>query len=218
MKSRNVIVSLFLALFVVAAGGAWWLFMSIDGMVKQAIERWGTEMTGVTVKVDSVKIRAADGRGTILGLSVGNPKGFEARHAVTLGEMRLTIDAASITRDVVVIRELVLVAPDVAYERGQGSDNLALIQKNLDAWAATNAGAKQKEAGPGRKFVIESIVIRDGKAHFSATLSAPMPVLQLRDVGRKSNGATAGEVARQAWRAVLGSVTSLASNFGPAIR
>ena len=218
MKSRNVIVSLFLVLFLFAAGGAWWLFMSIDGLVKQAIEHWGPQITGVTVKVDSVKIRASEGSGTIRGLTVGNPKGFEAKHALTLGEMRLTIDASSITRDVVVIKELLLVAPDVVYERGQGSDNLTLIQKHVDAWVAQNAGAKKKDEGPGKKFVIENLVVKDGKAHFGTTLSSSMPDLHLRDVGRKSNGATAGEVVKQVWGAMLGSVSNLASRVGSAIK
>jgi hypothetical protein len=218
MKSRNVIVSLILALFLFAAGGAWWLFMSIDGLVKQAIERWGPEITGVTVKVDSVRIQVAEGRGTIRGLVVGNPKGFQAKHSLKLDEIRLTIDPASITKDVVVIRELLLAAPEVVYERGQGSDNLSIIQKNADAWVAKNSGAPAKDAGPGKKLVIESLVIRNGKAHFGEAISLPMPDMQLRDVGKKSNGATAGDVVKQVWRAMLGNVGTLASSLGSAIK
>lgn len=216
MKSRNVIVSLILVLFVAAAGGAWWLLMSIDGLVKQAIEHWGPEITGVAVKVDSVRIQATEGRGTIRGLYVGNPKGFDAKHALTLGEMRVVIDPASITKDVVVIRELLLVAPDVVYERGQGSDNLTVIQKHVDAWVAQNAGPKKE--GPARKFVIESVVIKDGKAHFGAAISLPIPDLHLRDVGRNTNGATAGEVVKQVWGAIQHSITLLAMRAGSVIK
>jgi hypothetical protein len=218
MKSRNVILSLILALFVFAAGGAWWLYMSIDGLVKQAIENWGSQITGVAVKVDSVRIQAADGKGMIRGLVVGNPKGFEAKHSLKLGEISMTIDPASITRDVVVIRELVLVAPDVVYERGQGSDNLAIIQKNADTWVAANLGAQKKDAGPGKKLVIESLVIRNGRANFGPALSAAMPNIQLRDVGKKTNGAAAGDIVKQVWRATVGGVGGLAVNFGSAIK
>jgi hypothetical protein len=202
---------------VAAAGAAWWLFLSLDGLVKQAIQKWGPEITGVAVRVDSVKIELAEGRGTIRGLFVGNPKGFEAPHALKLGEMRLTLDPASVTRDVVVIKELLLVAPDVVYERGQGSDNLSVIQKNADAWVAKNAGATKSE-GPGKKFVIENVIIKNGKAHFGTTVSAPMPDLHLRDVGKKSNGATAGEVVKQIWGALLQSAGNLASRAGAAIK
>ena len=217
MKARNVVASLFLVLFLVAAGGAWWLFMSIDGLVKQAIERFGPEITGVTVRVEGVRIQASEGRGTIRGLVIGNPPGFAAPHAFRLREMRLTIEPASITKPVVVIRELLLVAPDVVYERGQGSDNLALIQKNVDAWVAKHAAAKADDA-PGRKFVIQNFVIRDGKAHFGTSLSSPIPDLHLHDIGKKTDGATAGEVVKQTWSALLRSVGNLASRAGAAIK
>jgi hypothetical protein len=217
MKTRNVVVSAVAVVLIAAAGAGYWLFLSLDGIVKHAIESWGPEITGVAVRVDSVKIDLAAERGTIKGLFVGNPKGFEAPHALTLGEMRLTLDAASLTSDVVVIRELLLVAPDVVYERGQGSNNLEVIQRNIDAWLAKNAGAK-KDAGPKKKFVIESVVIREGRAHLGNTISASMPLLQLRDVGKKTNGATAGEVVKQVWGAMLRSVGNMALRAGSAIK
>jgi len=118
---------------------------------------------------------------------------------------------------VVVIRELLILAPDVVYERGQGSDNLSVIQRNVDAWVAKQAGARQAGAGPGKKFVIENLIVRDGRAHFGTALATPMPSIHLRDVGRKSRGASAGEVVKQVWRAMLDSATNLASRAGSAI-
>ena len=217
MKTRNVILSAVVVVAVAAGGAAWCLFLSLDGLVKQAIQKWGPEITGVAVRVDSVKIEVTEGRGTIKGLFVGNPKGFSAPHALTLGEMRLTLDPASVTRDVVVIKELLLAAPDVVYERGQGSDNLSVIQKNVDAWVAKNAGAKKSD-GPGKKFVIENVIIRNGKAHFGTAVSAPLPDLHLRDIGKKSNGATAGEAVKQVWGALLHSAGNLASRAASAIK
>lgn len=218
MKTRNVVLSVVVVGALAAGGAAWWLFASLDGLVKQAIERWGPEITGVAVKVAGVKIEATEGRGTIKGLFVGNPKGFDAPQALKLGEMRLTLDPASLTKDVIVIRELLLVAPDVTYQRGQGSDNLAVIQKNVDAWVAKHAGAKDKDAGPGKKLIIENLRIQDGKAHLGTAVSMPMPSLHLRDIGKKSNGASAGEAVKQVWGAMLGSVGNLASRAGTAIK
>ena len=137
----------------------------MDGLLKQAIERWGPEITGVSVKVASVKLEPGQGRGTINGLVVGSPKGFDAPQTLKVGEMRLTLDPATLTKDVVVVKELLLVAPEVTYERGQGSDNMAVIQKHAEDWVAKNAGAK-KDAGPGKKFVIENLILRDGRVHF----------------------------------------------------
>lgn len=217
MKTRHKILSAFLIVALLAIGGAWWLFASLDGLVKQAIERWGPEITGVSIKVQSVRIEAAQGRGAIRGLVVGNPKGFKSPQALKLAEMRLTLDPASVTKDVVVIRELVLVAPEVSYERGQGSDNMTVIQRNVDRWVTKHAGAKP-DAGPGKKFVIENLRIQNGKAQLGTTLSVPMPDLHLREVGKKSGGATAGEVVKGVWDAMLRSVTNLAGRAGSAIK
>ncbi|HTQ76891.1 MAG TPA: hypothetical protein VMI15_02605 [Burkholderiales bacterium] len=203
------------AVVLLAAGAAYWLYASLDGLVKRAIERWGPEITGVAVKVQGVKIEPAQGRGTIRGLFVGNPKGFEAPHALTLGEMRLTLDPASLAKDVIVVKELVLVAPDVVYERGPGGNNLDVIQRHVDVWVAQHSGA---DSGPGKKLVIENAYVRDGKAHFGATLSAPLPDLHLRNIGKSSNGATAGEVVQQVWGAMLRSATGIASRLGSAVK
>ena len=218
MKTRSILLSFTAVVLLLLAGGAWWLYASMDHLVRQAIESWGPEITGVAVKVESVRLEPTAGRGTIRGLVIGNPKGFDAPQALKLGEARLTLDAASLTKDVVVIKELLLVAPDVTYERGQGSDNMTVIQKHVDAWVAKHGGGKKAEAGPGKKFIIENLVVRDGKAHFGTTLSSPIPDLHLRDVGRKTNGATAGEVFKQTWDALLRSVGNLASRIGGAIK
>lgn len=124
------------------------------------------------------------------------------------------------TKDVVVVRELMLVAPDATYERRQGSDNLAVIQKNVDAWVAKHGGGKSE--GPGKKFVIEHLRVQNGQAHFGTTLSMPLPMpmpgLHLRDIGEKSGGAGAGEVVKQVWGSMLRNVTGLASRAGSAIK
>ncbi|MGQ0509590.1 MAG: hypothetical protein ACT4P9_03170 [Betaproteobacteria bacterium] len=217
MKTRHKVLSAFLVIALLAIGGTWWLLFSLDGLVKQAIERWGPEITGVSVKVQSVRIEVAEGRGAIRGLVLGNPKGFQSPQALKLAEMRLTLDPASIAQHVVVIKELLIVAPEVTYERGQGSDNMTVIQRNVDAWVAANAG-KAKSDGPGRKFVIENLRVQSGKAHLGTTLSLPMPDLHLRDVGKKTNGASAGEVVKQVWGSMLRGVTGLASKAGTAIK
>jgi len=217
MKTRNVLLSAAAVVVIGAAGGAWWLYSSLDSLVKQAINHYGPQIAGVPVKVASVKIEATNGRGSVGGLFVGNPKGFAGPHALKVGEIRVSIDPASLTKDVVVIRELVLVAPDVVYEPGQGSDNLTVIQKNVDAWVKKQAGP-QKSDTPGRKYIIEHLRIQNGKAHFGTTASAPMPDMHLRDIGKRSNGASAAEAVKQVWGAMLGSVSNLASRAGAALK
>lgn len=221
MKTRNVILIVVLLLVVAVGGGAWWFLRSLDDLVKSAINKWGPEMTGVAVKVDSVKIEVAAGKGTIRGLLIGNPKGYQAPHALKVGEISLVLDPGSVTKDVVVVKELLIASPDVVYERGPGGDNLSAIQKHIDGEVARlggGKGAKKSEPAPsssdGKKFVIDNLYVRDAKIKYSDTVTLPMPDLHLRDVGKASNGASAGEITRQVWGAIAGSAGNLASRAG----
>src|SRR5512146_2427424 len=101
MRARNVIV-LAVALILLAGGGAlWWLYASRDALIKRAIEHFGPELTGVSVRVASVKLEPLDGRGAIKGLEIGNPPGYKAPHAISLGEIALAVEPSSLTSSVV---------------------------------------------------------------------------------------------------------------------
>src|SRR5260221_4590356 len=75
------------AVLLLAVGGTlWWLYASREALIKHAIERYGPDLTGVSVKVKSVKLEPVEGLGAIGGLEIGNPPGFSAPRALTLGE------------------------------------------------------------------------------------------------------------------------------------
>jgi hypothetical protein len=201
-----------------AGGAAWWLYASRDSLVKHAIEGLGPQLTGVTVKVKRVMLEPVDGKGAIMGLEVGNPAGFKSARALTLGEMRLAIDYSTLTSSVVRIKEISLQGPVLTYEAGANGDNLTAIQKHIDAQVAKLAGPQGAASGAGRKFIIDHIHVRDARVQFGDTLGLPMPNVHLRDVGKKSNGASAGEVVKAVWGAVAGGATNVASRAGGAVK
>ena len=165
----------------------------------------------MTVKVKGVRLEPTEGKGAIQGLEIGNPKGFKAPRALMLGEMRLAIDFSTIASDVIRVKEIVLEAPAISYERGGGSDNMTVIQKHVEAEVAKLAGPKKAGAAPGKKFVIDNLYVRNAKVSYGDTATLPLPDLHLRDIGKKSNGATAGEIVKNVWDALASSVTGLAS-------
>ena len=85
----------------------------------------------------------------------------------------------------------------------------------------------KKEAGkkePGKKLIIEHFYLKDAKANVSAdvlqgkTMSVPVADLHLTDIGKKTNGATAGEASKQIITAITSSVTKATSSiFGSAV-
>jgi hypothetical protein len=119
-----------------------------------------------------------------------------------------------------------VVKPDITYEHKSGGSNLDVIQRNAESYVATKTaefgGGKdeKKDAGkPGKKLIIENFYLKDAKANVSAeilkgkTMSVPVPDLHLTDIGKKTNGATAGEAAKQIISAITSSVTKAASSI-----
>jgi len=204
-----------LVILLAVAGALYWLRGNVDGLVRQAIVDYGSAMTGARVEVAAVEIDAADGRGVIRGLTIGNPPGFATAHALKVGEVELVVDVATLASDVVVIRRMSVMAPDVIYEKGSGQTNFDAIQKNIAAYL----GPARKESG-GKKLIVEEFAVRNAKAHASAafmegkTVDVALPDIVMRDIGKSKGGVTPGELGQEmaaAFRQRLASTVSFDS-------
>ena len=201
MRLRTIILGIVALLVLVAGGAAWWLYASRDALIKRAIEYYGPELTGVSVKVKAVRLEPVDGRGAISGIELGNPRGFSAPHSVTLGEARLAVDPGTITSNVVHVHEISLEAPSITYERGAQGDNLSAIQKHIESRLPKSKGGtgEAKEPSPERKFIIDHVQVRNAKVNYGGVATAGLPDIHLRDLGKRTNGATAAEITREVW-------------------
>jgi len=210
------------AILLLVGGGAWWLFRSLDSVVASAIRSYGPQITGVSVKLGSVIILPSDGQADINGLELGNPKGFATKRALSVGHIGVKLNVASITQDVVLIKEVVIEQPDVTYEHALGGSNLDVIQRNVDAYVAKLLGTKAagKNKGPGKKMVIDNLYIRGTMAQVSAnglqgkTVTVRVPDVHLRDIGKKSGGVTSSEVTKLVLAALIRNVAQSVAAMG----
>ena len=198
--------ALVIGVAIVAAamvGALWWVYASRDALIKRAIETFGPQLTGVSVNVHSVSLEPIEGRGAIKGLEVGNPKGFKAPRALSLGELRLAVEPATLASDVVHINELSLEAPSITYERGPGGDNLTAIQRHIESQLPQSSSAnKHPRQGPERRFIVDRVQVRKARVSYGGAVSVDVPDMQLRDLGRKSGGATAAQITQEIWTAL----------------
>lgn len=200
-------------LVVIIAAGAYFLLGNLDAIVKAAVEKIGSDLTQTKVTLDDVDIEETSGRGVFRGFRVTNPDGFSDDDAFKFEEVRVTIDATSILSDPVIIKELVIVGPEVFYEFGDDGTNLDRLSKNVQSKAGSGGGG---ESG-GPKFVIENLYLRDGKVTVRAPLlnekiSLPLPTIHLTDIGREGRGATPGDIADQMMAAILAGAGSAVSS------
>lgn len=227
-------IALAFAIVVVAIAGAAYYFASnIDSVIKAMVERYGSEATQTSVTLKSVKLSFKEGSGELNNLVVKNPKGFSSNDAISLGDIKVVLDIATLQSNTIVIKDVTILQPAVLYEYAGAGGNLEAIQKNVQSYAAKFSGGKttpDKNAGasgdadkaaskqPEKKVIIENLVIRDGKiaathqALQGRTLSAPLPTIQLKDIGKDKGGATPAEVAEK----VIGTISAQASRVATA--
>ena len=129
---------------IVIAGSLWWVYNSLDAQIASAIRRYGSEITGVSISLSKVQINPLDGKAALYSLIVGNPDGFKTKHALSLGEISMKLDIGSLTTDVIRIKELTFIKPEVTYERASGGSNLDMLQRNIERSIGQEHGNRKK--------------------------------------------------------------------------
>jgi hypothetical protein len=165
------------------------VFTSVESSVEAAIERIGSDVTGTRVRIDDVDISMSSGSGELRGLRVASPEGFREDDVFRFDEVRIAIDLRTISRDPVVIREIVFREPRVRYDGGAGGTNVGRILKHVEEYEGG-------DEGPG--LILERVYFRDGEIRVSASdATTPLPDLYLQDVGKAEGGATPVQVAQK---------------------
>ena len=185
----------------VLVGVAVWVYLSLDQLVKRAIEDYGTEILQAAVTVERVKLAPADGTGELRGLAIGNPKGFRTAHAATAGTIEIAVDPLTVAKDLVVVKRIVVVTPNITYEPGARGSNFDAMQRNIDHYlGADKAGAKRSGS---RKLIVERLTIKGARLSYSppvmsgkASVLFNLPDIQLTNVGKGRGGVTPGELTK----------------------
>lgn len=219
------VAALVVVLVVAVGGGLYYLYSNLDAIVKTAIESYGGDATQTKVSVKDVKLSLTSGEGSMSGLLVGNPKGFSTPESLSLGSVSMKVDTSGITvfppsvKFPVIVKEVVINAPAITYERGASTGNLETIQQNVTKYAGMDQSKPAaKPASGGKedpKFIIENLYVRDGKIAIShsalqgKTLSSGLPTIHLKDIGKDKGGASPAEIADK----VIGAITQQAARI-----
>ena len=189
-----VVIVVVVVLFVVLA--------SVDSIVKAAIERVGSDVTQTEVTVDDVEISLTSGEGTIRGLVIGHPQGFEEQ-VIRIGEARIVLDIGTLTSDTIVIKEIAVTAPQVTVEVSGEGANVSRLQETLTSAGSGGGGGASSGGNPEdeKKLVIERVTVADGRVDLKAAglergVGADLPSITLTDIGKDSGGADPAEVAK----------------------
>ncbi len=212
---KKIGIGLFVLLLIIA-GGLYYVFSNLDELVRSAVEEAGTRVTSVDVTLGVVKIELGDAKAGMSNLNVANPVGFKTDYAFNLGDIKVSLDSASIGQNPIVVKEVIITDPRVIYEMGNGLSNVETIQANVDQFIKENVGesssASSESTGDEQKLVINDLYIRGAEVSVSHPLlegekvGTTVPEIHLTDIGKGEGGATPAEVAGTVIDQLLGSV------------
>ncbi len=189
---------------------------NLGPIVKKTVNTVGPQITKTDVKVDDVSLSIFSGEAKIKDFLLGNPKGFKARQAMSVGSVYVDIDEKSITQNPIIINKIEIVAPQITYEKIKGSDNFQTLLKNVQGSAKaekkTAAKPDAKDDSQGRKIIINDVIVKDGKVTLTMAalggkeISAPLPDIHLKDIGKEKQGATPAEAFEKIFASLYSSI------------
>jgi hypothetical protein len=189
-------------------------------IVKMAVNTYGPQITDTELKVEDVGISIFSAEAKLKKFFLGNPKGFKSAGAMKVGSVYVNVDEGSLTKDTIIINKIEVIGPEITYEKKGKTDNfkaiLSNVQKNVPK---SKSSKKQSEPqGQGKQLIINNFILKDGKVNMALempggvlgdqSLSAELPDIHLKDIGKEKGGASPAEVAREIFAALYAKITS----------
>ena len=202
MAMKKFLIILIVIVVLIVGGGVA-LLSSVNSLLVKAVNTYGPELTQTSVHLDKADISLLDGKGTLQGLTIGNPAGFTKGNAFTLGTIYAELDTGTLTDDVVVIRRIDMVAPHIAYERTLTGDNIQTLIRNIKASTQTGgqSSASQQPASQAgsTRVVIHELTIRDGSISvilpgIDKSITLALPEIRLHNIGDDKGQTTIADV------------------------
>lgn len=196
------IVVLLLAAYVVGD-------LFLGAIVTKGVNTFAPRYTHSSVVLRAADISPLTGGGTLTGLTVGNPKGWSPRNALSFGSIRVRVVPSSLWHHPVVVKEIVIDKPVVLYETKLVASNLGDLLSNIEG--SSGGGSPSGSSGDDtrfeiRRFRLEGGVIRLGVG--PTAVSLPLPPITLENLGTSQGGITGGQLALAVMHELTGNVAA----------
>lgn len=186
----------------------------LGSVVTAGVNHFAPQLTPTTVVLERAKISPLNGRGTLRGLVVGNPKGWSDGHLCSLGQVHVDVAPFSLLGDHLIVNEIAVDAPEFNYETKIFASNVADLLKNIEATLGggkTAAGTATTRSGPPIKCEVKKFRLTNGKVRLGLAgtgMTLPMPDIELNDLGTKEGGITPDQLVLAVMKSVTSSVVT----------
>ena len=205
LKIAAIIVIALIVLYVVVD-------FLLGSIVKAGVNRFAPMMTHTKVELAGASLSPISGSGTLTGLLVGNPPGWNSDRAFYMGKIHVEVAPFSIFGDHIVVKDIAIDQPEFVYETKFISSNIGDLLKAVSgASSAGSASEAATKSGKPIRFEVKHFRMTNGSVTLgvgSAAMKLPMPPIELTDLGTKEGGISSNELALAIMRSMTASVVS----------
>lgn len=165
-----------------------------------AVNKYGPDVTQTTVRLGGVSSSLINTSIKLKDLTVGNPKGFSAPNALTLGSVSADADRDSLFTDTIIINSIDISDIGVTYELAGKVSNLTVLSENISHYMSSGKNKTprpEQQDGktaqkPAKKVIIKKLIIRNAVVNIASsvyltgkTVSAAirLPDITLENIG-----------------------------------
>lgn len=210
MKIKKRYIALAVVLGAIA-GGVYYVSHNLETIVKDAVHKYGSQVTGTDVKLGGFYLSPLNGEVKLSNLTVANPKGYAQPYILSLGEVYVKVNLKSLTKPLIVVEKVRISKPEVTYElknvtNNNVSDLLANINKNTASSTSTQTKAektpaKNEKSSSGKKVAVDLVDVNNGQIDIAASIAGQgasagilLPNIELKGIGREKTSEGKGIV------------------------
>jgi hypothetical protein len=185
------------------------LIFGCGSIVRSRINAFGPRLTQTKVELTAAQLSPLSGTGTLVGLSVGNPKGWSAPEAFHLKSIHLDVVPSSIFSDHIVINEIVIDDPELTYETHLISSNIGDLIKNISK-STSKPAADSAAVTNGKKttFIIKKLRLEKGHVKLGVgptAVTLDLPATEFDNLG-SGEGVSAEQLSLLIMRTIASDV------------
>jgi len=208
-----------LVILFVAASVAIFVFGSklLNAGIKHGVETFGPKITQTAVTLDAVELSLLSGQGSLQGLFVGNPAGFNSDHIIELGQVDVEVDIESLLSEKIIIKQIIIREPAISYEKTLSGSNIKSLMANIEAFTGPASEQSQpvdtaiepSSVSPAPQVVIQHLLIEDGSIYVGLLgigQKVALPRIEMHDIGDGDTAMSPAEIANLVLAKIVASI------------
>ena len=177
---------------VIAVVGLSGVYIQRNTLIKKTVETVVPKYLQTSVTLGEVDFQPFQGHLMLKGLHIANPAGFSENDLFSLGRITVDVQPKTLLSRKIIIDSILIDKVSASYEIANGTNNIAVIQKNVSGdpkpVAQKAPSLAEKEKKPEKNVVIKDFSLTDAEVSASISgigMTLPLPPIHITGIGEE---------------------------------